>query len=165
MSLSFLLQLRHAHSCSLVDQLLDTSHFLLTLDRSAPHMPACLCLGSAPDPPPVAPFQPMTANSLLSLDLLWLGVPYGPQAGCPPACCLQVCVTSPSGCSCTLLTSLPKTCLSQQQASDTSCPTDSLQLSLPGCLPNKGNSRWTREENNRDTPEDLLGGQELPKTQ
>lgn len=111
MCLSFLLQLRHARSSSLVHQPLDASHFLLTLMRSAPHMCGSLWLGSAPDPSPVAPFQPMRANLLLSLDLLCLGVPYGLLAGCSPACCLQVCVRSPSGSSCTLLASLPKMCL------------------------------------------------------
>lgn len=85
--------------------------------------------------------------------------------GCPPVCCLQVCVMTPSGCSCTLLASLPKTCLSWQQASDAFSPINSLQPGLPGCLPNKGSSRWIREENNRETPEALLGGQELPRTQ
>lgn len=66
MCLSFLLQLRHAHSSSLMDQPLDTSHFLFTLVRSAPHMRGSLWLGTAPDPPPVAPCQPMRANLLLS---------------------------------------------------------------------------------------------------
>lgn len=71
-----------------MDQPLDTSHFLLTLVRSAPHMRGSLWLRAAPGPPPVAPFQPMRANLLLSLALLWLGVPYGLLSGCSqPAAC------------------------------------------------------------------------------
>lgn len=90
MCLSFLLQLRHAHSISLVDQPLDTSgYFLLTLVRSAPHMVGLfgLVLPQTLYQLPCSNqllFQ-VRAKLLLSLDLLLAGGPIWGTGWLPPS--------------------------------------------------------------------------------